>query len=136
MRLGLSWVVCAVGTVAFAQTAIIPTAQLCSTPKIGSYTITGTSGTFSLIKFTCIDPPVTPPCSPLIARVETISPLSTNISLANSPAPNTVLIAYFTSSLVGFDKFIVVINPQQQISLNLPATLTPLDTLTLIYWSN
>lgn len=50
-----------------AQTAIIPTAQLCQAPKIGSYKVTGNSGTLSIVTFTCIDIPAGGPkilCEP------------------------------------------------------------------------
>lgn len=57
MRYLLGCIVCVVG---WGQTAFIPTAQLCPSGQIGSYTVTGVIGTLSLIKFTCITPPTAP----------------------------------------------------------------------------
>lgn len=126
---------CAVGLV--AQTAIIPTAQLCPVGQIGSYTVTGAVGSFSLIQFTCIPVPIAPVCSPTtqIAHVETFTPPPALINLAQPPLPGTSLISYFSSFTFGSDKFIAIANPQQQLAISLPFNLSPTDSLTLIYWA-
>lgn len=135
MKLILSFVICAVGLV--AQTAIIPTAQLCPAGQIGSYTVTGAVGSFSLLKFTCIPAPTAPVCptTTQIAHVETFIPPTALINLAQSPLPGTPLISYFSSSILGSDKFIAIANPQQQLAISLPSNLSPTDSLTLIYWA-
>lgn len=106
---------------------------MCPAGQIGSYVVTGSVGTLSLIKFTCTSIPVC--SSPQIAHVETFTPPTAIINLAQTPLSGTPLIGYFISNITGFYQFIAISNPLQLLSIALPPNLSSTDSLTLIYWA-
>ncbi len=59
-------------------------------------------------------------------------------TLRKQPAPSSGILAYFHSSLVGFDTFVAAGAPvQQQLTINLPLyrPFTADDHVTVVYWA-